>query len=467
MTQPILIKNSISIALLTLVQVALSCIIATASLHIAVRMSGHQFAAVQTPLVFAIAILFLALIRAPSDVRSQLSIQPVEAVLSISFRFLLAVIVLLVVARFTHNELLTPKQFLWWASVTLLVLALSTLSMLTLMRKSLVNAASNRKAIFAGYNEVSTALAERLTKDPTLCIQASGFFDDRSSARLGLDSDSAIKGKLSELGEFVQNNQIDIIFISLPIRHVRRVLDLLDDLRDTTASIYYIPDIFVFDLIQARFAEIHGMPVVAMCETPFHGYRGITKRLIDLSVSSLALLVLSPILIFVSLAVKLTSPGPVIFRQRRYGLDGREIAIYKFRSMTVTEDGDTVTQASKFDSRITPVGKFLRKSSLDELPQLFNVLQGKMSLVGPRPHAVAHNEQYRKLIKGYMIRHKVLPGITGLAQVSGCRGETSRLEDMEERVKYDLEYLRHWSPTLDIKILFLTIFKIFRDDRAY
>jgi putative colanic acid biosysnthesis UDP-glucose lipid carrier transferase len=223
----------------------------------------------------------------------------------------------------------------------------------------------------------------------------------------------------------------------------------------------------VFDLIQARFAEIHGMPVVAMCETPFYGYRGITKRLLDVCISSIALLLLSPVLVICAIAVKMSSPGPIIFRQRRYGLDGREIAVYKFRSMKVTEDGDKVTQASKSDSRITRVGSFLRKSSLDELPQLFNVLQGKMSLVGPRPHAVAHNEQYRKLIKGYMVRHKVLPGITGLAQISGCRGETARLEEMEERVKYDLEYLRHWTPALDIKILFLTAYKIFRDDRAY
>ncbi len=339
--------------------------------------------------------------------------------------------------------------------------------MLVVIQKCLVKAAKNRKAVFAGYNEISTALAEKLTNNPSYCIEKFGFFDDRSAERLGLGSEGIIKGKLSELGSFVQVNQIDVIFIALPIRHVKRVMDLLDELRDTTASIYYIPDIFVFDLIQARFTEIEGMPVVAMCETPFYGYRGIIKRLIDIGISSLAILALSPVLLIVALAIKSTSPGPVIFRQRRYGLDGGEIAVYKFRSMKVTEDGDKVVQVSKSDSRITPVGSFLRRSSIDELPQLLNVLQGKMSLVGPRPHAVAHNEQYRKLIKGYMVRHKVLPGITGLAQLSGCRGETSRLEDMEERVKYDLEYLRHWTPLLDIKIIFLTAFKIFRDDKAY
>jgi putative colanic acid biosynthesis UDP-glucose lipid carrier transferase len=467
MTQPILFKNSIAIAMLTLVQIGLSCVIAVTNLCIAIKLSGQNLADVFTPLSAAIAILFLALIRAPHDIGAQLSIQPSQAVLTITGRYLLGILVLFVVEINNKSGLLTATQFVWWAIITIICIGLSTLLMIVLMQKSFVKAANNRKAVFAGYNDVSTALAERLTQNPNLCIQASGFFDDRSGARLGLESEEIIKGKLTELGEFVQSNQIDIIFIALPIRHVQRVMDLLDDLRDTTASIYYIPDIFVFDLIQARFAEIKGMPVVAMCETPFYGYRGIIKRLIDISISGLALLVLSPLLLAVALAVKTTSPGPVIFRQRRYGLDGQEIAIYKFRSMTVTEDGAKVTQASKSDSRITPVGKFLRKSSIDELPQLFNVLQGKMSLVGPRPHAVAHNEQYRKLIKGYMIRHKVLPGITGLAQVSGCRGETARLEDMEERVKYDLAYLRHWTPMLDIKIIFMTAFKIFRDDKAY
>lgn len=467
MTQPILFKNSVSIALLTLVQIVMSCVIAVVSLWLAVRLAGPTGIETSTPMTIAIAVLVLALIRPPSDISSQLTIQRMEAVISISLRFMLAVITLYTVAKLTSTELLTDKRFVAWAIITLIILVLSTILMLSLMQKSLVKAASNRTAVFAGYNEVSTGLAQRLANDPTLCIEARGYFDDRSSARLGLDSDANIKGKLSELSQFVRTHQIDVIFVSLPIRHVKRVMDLLDDLRDTTASIYYIPDIFVFDLIQARFAEIHGMPVVAMCETPFYGYRGITKRLIDLGVSVTALLVLSPILIAVAIAIKLTSPGPVIFRQRRYGLDGREIAVYKFRSMKVTEDGDKITQASKADSRLTPVGGFLRRTSLDELPQLFNVLQGKMSLVGPRPHAVAHNEQYRKLIKGYMIRHKVLPGITGLAQVSGCRGETSQLEDMEERLKYDLEYLRHWTPLLDIKILVLTAYKIFSDEKAY
>jgi putative colanic acid biosynthesis UDP-glucose lipid carrier transferase len=244
-------------------------------------------------------------------------------------------------------------------------------------------------------------------------------------------------------------------------------MDLVQELRNTTVSIYYVPDLLVFDLIQARTAEILGMPVVAMCETPFYGYGGLVKRITDVAFALAILAIAAPLMVLIALAVKFSSPGPVLFKQRRYGLDGHEIIVYKFRTMNVLEDGDKVHQATRTDSRITPLGRFLRRYSLDELPQLFNVLQGTMSLVGPRPHAIAHNEEYRQLIKGYMVRHKAPPGITGLAQINGCRGETARVEDMQARVNYDLEYLRRWSPLLDLKILALTAVRVLRDEKAY
>jgi putative colanic acid biosynthesis UDP-glucose lipid carrier transferase len=193
----------------------------------------------------------------------------------------------------------------------------------------------------------------------------------------------------------------------------------------------------------------------------------VVKRVTDIAFAAIMLLVAAPLMISIALCIRYTSPGPVIFKQRRAGLDGREIVMYKFRTMTVLEDGQRVVQATRDDARVTPIGRILRRYSLDELPQLFNVLQGTMSLVGPRPHALAHNEQYRKLIKGYMIRHKVPPGMTGLAQINGCRGETSRVEDMQARVNFDLEYLRRWSPLLDLKILFLTVWRLFDDHKAY
>jgi putative colanic acid biosynthesis UDP-glucose lipid carrier transferase len=246
-----------------------------------------------------------------------------------------------------------------------------------------------------------------------------------------------------------------------------RILQLLDELKDTTASIYFVPDMFFTDLIQGHTTSVCGMPVISVCETPFRGADGVVKRLSDIVLSTLILALIFPVLIVLALAVQFTSPGPVIFKQRRYGLDGEQILVYKFRSMTVTEDGPTIPQAQKNDARITPLGAIMRRTSMDELPQFINVLQGRMSIVGPRPHAVAHNELYRKLIKGYMVRHKVRPGITGWAQVNGYRGETTTLDKMQGRIDYDLDYLRNWSLRLDLHIILKTIKLVLKDEKAH
>jgi putative colanic acid biosynthesis UDP-glucose lipid carrier transferase len=356
---------------------------------------------------------------------------------------------------------------LTWAVFTPVPLILISIAFNEIVRRFMLAPSNVRSAVVAGYNEVSIALVERIRENPNLGMRVEGFFDDRSVERLGLPAGQDLLGGLSDLPARVHNSRTDLIFIALPMRQVQRVVDLLDELRDTTASIYFVPDIFVMDLIQSRTADISGVPIVAMCETPFQGSRGLQKRLMDISMSLVALLVMSPFLLVVALLIKLGSPGPVIFRQRRYGLDGHIIDVLKFRTMTVIEDGAQVKQVTRDDPRVTPIGRFLRRYSIDELPQLFNVLAGSMSLVGPRPHAVAHNELYRGLIKGYMVRHKVLPGITGLAQVNGCRGETSRLEEMKARIEYDLEYLRKWTPSLDIRILFKTALLVLGDRKAY
>ena len=224
---------------------------------------------------------------------------------------------------------------------------------------------------------------------------------------------------------------------------------------------------FFTDLIQGHTGVVCGMPVISVCETPFRGANGVVKRISDVLLSLLILVLILPLLLVVGIAVKITSPGPVIFKQRRYGLDGEEILVYKFRSMTVTEDGGDIRQAQKGDRRITPLGAFMRRTSIDELPQFVNVLQGRMSIVGPRPHAVAHNELYRKLIKGYMVRHKVRPGITGWAQVNGYRGETVTLDKMQGRIDYDLDYLRNWSLRLDLHIILKTIRLVLKDEKAH
>jgi putative colanic acid biosynthesis UDP-glucose lipid carrier transferase len=467
MTQPLLFKQTFLIAVLTGIQALMPAAVAVASLYATIVSFDILFNR-SSQAIIIVGVLCLILVQPPREVSTQLTSARLSAVADVIFRWLLLLAVMLAIGYVTHSLDEYPRRiFITWALVTPIALVLSTLAMQEVMHRFLTNAFDNRSAIFAGYNNSSLELARRLKNNPAMRLEVTGFFDDRSGDRLGLESDAKLVGTLSDLSTYVKEHGTDVIFIALPIRHVKRVMNLLDDLRDTTASIYYVPDVFVFDLIQARSGEIHGIPVVAMCETPFYGYRGVTKRLTDIGLSVVILLLFLPLLLLIAVLVKLSSPGPVIFKQRRYGLDGREIAVYKFRTMSVTEDGEQIRQASKADSRITRIGRMLRRTSLDELPQLINVLQGRMSLVGPRPHAVAHNEEYRKLIKGYMMRHKVLPGITGLAQVNGCRGETSQLEEMEARVNYDLDYLRHWSPMLDIKIILLTAVKVFRDDKAY
>ncbi len=467
MTEPVLFRSSLSIALMAAIQTVAPSLAALAALYAIVVHWHVSFSNSPGALALVTTLTVLVLTRPLGELSAQLSgRRPV--VTSAVIQWIVILALTLGIGALTGSLASYPREAIMvWALGTPLILIAVALIVQNVMRRLLVGATDHRRAIVAGYNKTSMELMQRLQNNPSLRMSVDGFFDDRGADRLQLGPSAQLLGSLTDLSAYAKQHAIDVIFIALPIRHLKRVLDLLDDLRDTTASIYYVPDIFVFDLIQARSGELQGIPVVAMCETPFYGYRGVTKRMTDVVISLVVLILASPLFAVVALLVRLSSPGPVIFRQRRYGLDGREIIVYKFRTMTVTEDGTEVRQASKDDRRVTRIGALLRRSSIDELPQLINVLQGRMSLVGPRPHAVAHNEQYRKLIKGYMVRHKVLPGITGLAQVNGYRGETSNLEDMEMRVRYDLDYLRHWSPMLDFKILVLTVFKLLRDDRAY
>jgi putative colanic acid biosynthesis UDP-glucose lipid carrier transferase len=327
----------------------------------------------------------------------------------------------------------------------------------------ITNSSTAPRYVVVGANNVSSELLRRLPPNGFL-----GFFDFRSADRVSqwVEGDRLI-GHCKDVKDFVSANGVSAIYIALPLSNVPRIGEMIRELRDTTASIYFLPDVFAFDLIQGRLVNIGGMPALSVCDTPFHGMDAVLKRVFDLILAGFALLVGAPLMALIALGVKLSSRGPVLFRQRRYGLNGEEINIYKFRSMTVCEDGPDVPQAVRNDPRITPFGRFLRRTSLDELPQLFNVIEGKMSLVGPRPHAVAHNEQYRKLICGYMIRHKVRPGITGWAQVNGLRGETETVDKMSARVKFDIDYLNQWSLWMDIKILVRTVLLVLKDERAY
>ena len=358
-----------------------------------------------------------------------------------------------------------PRSLISWALATPVTLFVGHLAYDRAACR--IAAERGRRAVIVGVNPVGRSLRTRMERASHLGLHFVGFFDDRAPERLDEAAPPALSGRLAELPSFVQERGIEVIYITLPMSSQPRILELLHGLRDTTASIYFAPDMTMFDLIQARVGEVDGLPVLAVCESPFHGVQGALKRLIDVAVAGAGLLVLSPLLLAVAIAIRLESPGPVIFRQRRYGLDGRDIVVWKFRSMRVTEDGATTyRQVERGDPRVTRIGRIIRATSIDELPQLVNVLQGRMSLVGPRPHAVAVNERYRKLISGYMIRHKVRPGITGWAQVNGHRGGDD-IEQMRKRIEHDLEYLRNWSLRLDLTILARTALTVLRDAKAY
>jgi putative colanic acid biosynthesis UDP-glucose lipid carrier transferase len=469
MNEPVILNHSFGVALLTRLQQIVPAIIAAGCLYAVNAAYGMSRDSHIDLLAIFAATLLLLLPRQNRTTDTPIFGRRMPLATGVVIRWAVALGILLVIGfSIKVTEEFSRRVVLTWALISAILMALSALLLDQWMRRVLYDPANARKAVFVGLNALSLALAKQLRTGREYCMEVVGFFDDRSADRLDVSEPGTnLLGRLQDLAAYANGQRVQVIFIALPMRHLQRVRDLLDELRDTTASIYYVPDIFVLDLIQSRTGEISGMPIVALCETPFYGLRGVVKRVTDVCISATALLALLPFLALIALLVKIGSPGPAIFRQRRYGLDGREIVVYKFRTMTVTQDRGPIVQATRDDDRITAIGKVLRRYSVDELPQLVNVLQGRMSLVGPRPHAVAHNEEYRKLIKGYMVRHKVKPGITGLAQVNGCRGETSHLEEMEARIKYDLDYLRNWSPMLDLKILFATAVKIFVDTRAY
>jgi putative colanic acid biosynthesis UDP-glucose lipid carrier transferase len=326
---------------------------------------------------------------------------------------------------------------------------------------------NTRSAIVIGATSSGYNLAMQIRQNEQLGIRFKGMFDDRSADRLPHEFTDQIAGSVADAIDLAKKSEVDFIYIALPMSAEKRIMEVLNLCSDTTCTVSIIPNFFIYNLLNARWQTIGPIQTLSVFDTPFQGANNILKRTEDVIFSTLILAVIAIPMLFIGLAVKLTSKGPAIFKQKRYGLDGKEISVYKFRSMTTQDNGVEVKQATKNDARITPLGAFLRRTSLDELPQFINVLQGRMSIVGPRPHAVAHNEEYRKLIEGYMLRHKVRPGITGWAQINGFRGETETVNKMVKRVEFDLDYIHRWSVWLDVKIILATVFKGFISKNAY
>jgi putative colanic acid biosysnthesis UDP-glucose lipid carrier transferase len=362
------------------------------------------------------------------------------------------------------------KQFFWlWnLSVPIEIISWHVIvrSVANLARKMGKN---RHRVAIVGATMLGAELEKIFLEEDTMGIDFIGFFDDRHRLDDGeyhFDL-SKIVGDIEQIIRLAKEGAVDIIYITLPLRAEIRIKSIVEQLADSTVSVHYVPDLFVFDMLSASVNNIKGIPIISIHDTPFYGVDGVMKRMFDIVFSIVILIIIAIPLLIIGLSIKLTSPGPVLFKQRRYGFRGEEIIVWKFRSMTVSEDAENVVQAKKNDPRVTKLGALLRRTSLDELPQFFNVLQGRMSVVGPRPHAVAHNEFYRGQVKGYMLRHKVKPGITGFAQINGYRGETDSLDKMEGRIRYDLNYIRNWSLWLDIKIVLLTIIKGFTGAKAY
>lgn len=380
---------------------------------------------------------------------------------------LLVFVIAFIFLPFTYNNF---APILYWLSITPVVVVGMHLGRRVILTHLRSKPTEPRRVAIVGATGLGLRLIKSMQGMPWLGYRVVGFYDDRADnsdvGRRISAQDVVIKGGMKQLYEDAHGGKIDSVFITLPMRAELRMHSLINNLSNTTVSAYLIPDIFSFDLLHSRLTCLQGIPALSIYDSPLVD-NGWAKRLEDIVLGSCMLVALALPMLVIAIGIKITSPGPVFFKQARYGMGGERIKVWKFRSMTVCEDGEHVPQAQRSDPRITPFGGFLRRTSLDELPQLFNVLAGSMSLVGPRPHAVSHNEFYRTQIKGYMLRHKVKPGITGLAQISGFRGETETLDKMSGRISYDLEYIGNWSLSLDLKILWLTLFRGFVGQQAY
>jgi len=383
---------------------------------------------------------------------------------SLGFALLALFMVMAVIGVLTKtNPLYSRIWFVSWflLSALLLITYRGLLRLLlSWMRRQGYN---QRNMIVIGCGQGASEVVERINKSPWSGFRVAAAFGELQQGSL---NGVSIEGGYEDVVAYLAKNHVDQVWIALPLSEAEQLKRVLHLLRHSTVDIRYVPDLFGFKLLNQSISEVAGMPVVDLSTSPMSGMNQFIKAVEDRLLGLLIFLLITPFLLLIAIGVKLTSPGPVLFKQKRHGWDGREIRVYKFRSMVVHQEKG-VTQATKGDVRITPFGAFLRRTSLDELPQFFNVLQGRMSIVGPRPHALAHNEEYKDKIEQYMKRHKVKPGITGWAQVNGYRGETDTLYKMQKRVEYDLNYIENWSLWLDLKIIFLTIFKGFVDKNAY
>lgn len=326
-----------------------------------------------------------------------------------------------------------------------------------------------RRVLLIGDGSLARTVANRLQADPGMGFKVQGYFSVHGIQ--STTSELSYLGKLDELKSVIaqMDSRPDQIWIVVPVSKGRDFAAAVIAAVDTLVDTRVVLDVTAHSLLSHPIGLTAGLSYVNLSASPMQGFNRLLKGVEDRILGSIALLIVSPLMLLVALGVRFTSPGPVFFRQLRHGWEGEEIRVWKFRSMYVQPDDDSkpYRQARRDDPRVTPFGRILRKTSLDELPQLFNVVTGSMSLVGPRPHPIAMNTAYEKLVPGYLLRHRVKPGITGWAQVNGLRGETETIELIKQRIEYDLYYIRNWSVWFDLAILLLTPFKGLVSSRAY
>ncbi|MDT0593775.1 undecaprenyl-phosphate glucose phosphotransferase [Glaciecola petra] len=354
-----------------------------------------------------------------------------------------------------------------WFSVSFVCLAISRFVLRT-VAYSLRKVGHNfRRVAIVGHTEIGESLFKSIQSNKWMGLHFVGFFDARNTKRDARLDQSFSHEQFEVLLSKIARNEVDIVYITLPMSAQKRIQMFIDQLSQTNVAIYYAPDFYSFDLLRASWDSIDGQPLVSIIETPLLGDNNLIKRLMDIFISSAILLVIGLPLLLFAILIKMDSKGPIIYKQKRYGLDGKSFIIYKFRTMQSNPEDQVFKQAQKNDSRITKHGKWMRKYSVDELPQFINVLQGRMSIVGPRPHPLALDDEHQALIRRYNLRFKVKPGITGWAQVNGYRGETKTLECMNNRIRYDLEYINKWSVYFDIKIILLTFKSVIKPVNAF
>ncbi|WP_448124924.1 undecaprenyl-phosphate glucose phosphotransferase [Pseudomonas veronii] len=376
--------------------------------------------------------------------------------------WLLTLLILVAVGIACNANALFPVEILLlWAAISYAVLALCYIPIHSLSRYYHGQLHERHKSLIVGTGKLAADLAKTLSRQKRSPLV--GLVGATATAAPGVQSQ--ILGELPDLPQLIRQHGIRRLYITHSLQEATHIEALYINLLEISVDVIWVPDLNNMLLLNHCVAEVDGLPAIFLNESPLTSRptAALSKSLLDKSVALLALILLSPLLLLFAVLIKLTSPGPVIFKQDRHGWNGQVIKVWKFRSMRVHDDHE-VRQASRHDSRITPVGRFMRRTSIDELPQLFNVLQGHMALVGPRPHAVAHNDYYSGKIHAYMARHRIKPGITGLAQINGCRGETETLEKMQKRVDIDLRYINTWSLWLDIKILLKTPFTLLSKD---